>query len=399
MTSWSRSTDRSSNPELLSSPQATSVLAMWESLRMNQQRRLLPVLLGAVLFVASCTSDSPESTARTTSPTELPATTSAGSATTTAPVPAANSETTSIAPIPASELELVAYPVPSGSRPHDVAPAVDGGVWYTAQGSGELGWLDSVTGETRHTPLGGGSRPHGVIVDAEGTPWITDSGLNAIVAVDPETNKVTAYPLPADRSNANLNTAAFDADGQLWFTGQNGIHGVLDPDTGAMEVFDSPRGRGPYGIASTPQGEIYFASLAGSYIGSVSSDGGVTVLEPPTPEQGARRVWSDSVGALWISEWNAGQLSRYTPSTDSWTTWPLPGDAPSAYAVYVDNTDMVWVTDFGGNAIHRFDATTETFATFALPSSPGDVRQLLGRPGEVWGAESAADQLVVIRQG
>jgi streptogramin lyase len=45
---------------------------------------------------------------------------------------------------------LQEYPVPSGSRPHDAAPAVDGGVWYTAQGSGELGWLDPATGETRH---------------------------------------------------------------------------------------------------------------------------------------------------------------------------------------------------------------------------------------------------------
>ena len=30
-------------------------------------------------------------------------------------------------------------------------------------------------------------------------------------------------------------------------------------------------------------------------------------------------------------------------------------------------------------------------------SDPANVRQLLGRPGELWGAESAADQLVVIR--
>ncbi|MDH3681647.1 MAG: lyase, partial [Acidimicrobiia bacterium] len=290
------------------------------------------------------------------------------------------------------------YPVPAGSRPHDVAPAADGGVWYTAQGSGELGWLNTVTGETSHIALGPGSRPHGVIVDDDGTPWITDGGLNAIVAVDPDTNEVNVYPLPADRPNANLNTAAFDAEGRLWFTGQHGIHAVLDPDTGAIDVFDSPRGRGPYGIASTPRGEIYFASLAGNYIGSVDSEGGVTVLEPPTPEQGARRIWSDSDGVLWVSEWTAGQLSRYEPSTGAWTTWPLPGSAPSAYAVYVDDTDIVWVTDFSGNAIHRFDPTTEMFFTFALPSSPGDVRQLLGRPGEVWGAESAADQLVVIRR-
>lgn len=49
-------------------------------------------------------------------------------------------------------------------------------------------------------------------------------------------------------------------------------------------------------------------------------------------------------------------------------------------------------------AIHRFDPTTETFHTFELPSDPGNVRQILGRPGEVRAPESAADQLVVIRR-
>ena len=36
-------------------------------------------------------------------------------------------------------LEVVEYAVPAGSRPHDVAPAEDGGVWYTAQGGGGVG--------------------------------------------------------------------------------------------------------------------------------------------------------------------------------------------------------------------------------------------------------------------
>lgn len=295
-------------------------------------------------------------------------------------------------------MELFSYRVPPGSRPHDVAPALDGGVWYTAQGSGELGWLDPQTGLTRHIPLGTGSRPHGVIVGPDGSAWITDGGLNAIVQVDPETDEVVEFPLPPDRPDANLNTAAFDSAGRLWFTGQSGIHGVLDPATGAMDVFDSPRGRGPYGIAATPAGQIYFASLAGSYVGMVAPDGSVTVLEPPTPVQGARRIWSDSTGSIWVSEWNSGQLSRYLPSQGMWTIWPLPGDRPQAYAVYVDETDTVWVSDFGGNAIHRFDPVAEKFETYALPSDPGNVRQLLGRPGEIWGAESAADQLIVIRR-
>jgi virginiamycin B lyase len=68
-----------------------------------------------------------------------------------------------------------------------------------------------------------------------------------------------------------------------------------------------------------------------------------------------------------------------------------------AYAVYVDWLDAVWVSDFGGNAVHRFDPATEQFETYPLPAQPGNVRQILGREGEIWGAESAADRLIVYR--
>jgi virginiamycin B lyase len=123
----------------------------------------------------------------------------------------------------------------------------------------------------------------------------------------------------------------------------------------------------------------------------------VTVLEPPTPGQGARRVWSDSKGRLWVSEWNAGRLGRYDPAAGRWKEWPLPGQAPQPYAVYVDDRDMVWLSDFAANALVRFDPASEGFASFPLPTADSRVRQLLGRPGEVWGAASAADKLVVAR--
>src|SRR5215470_9071541 len=102
------------------------------------------------------------------------------------------------------------YAVPNGSNPHDVAPAPDGTVWYTAQSSGELGRLDPATGKTHHIKLGAGSHPHGVIVGSDGAPWVTDGGLNAIVRVDPVAEQVQSFPLPAGRGAANLNTATFD---------------------------------------------------------------------------------------------------------------------------------------------------------------------------------------------
>src|SRR5216683_2010464 len=103
------------------------------------------------------------------------------------------------------------YAVPSGSHPHDVAPAVDGGVWFTAQSAGYLGWLDPGTGEVRQIALGPRSAPHGVIVGPDGAPWVTDGGQNAIVRVDPQTSEVRLFPLPG--RNANLNTATFDRNG------------------------------------------------------------------------------------------------------------------------------------------------------------------------------------------
>ncbi len=292
---------------------------------------------------------------------------------------------------------ITEFPVPPGSHPHDVAPAEDGGVWYTAQRSGELGYLDPETGETHHIPLGAGSAPHGVIVGPDGAPWITDGGLNAIVRVDPDSEDVEVFSLPAGSGYANLNTASFDGDGILWFTGQSGIYGRLDPATGELEVFDAPRGRGPYGITTTPDGDVYYASLAGSHIAHIDRETGeATMIEPPTPNQGARRVWSDSQGRLWVSEWDAGQLGLYDPATETWSEWPLPGPNPMAYAVFVDDQDIVWLSDFGANALVRFDPETETFESFPLPSGNAAVRQILGRPGEVWGAESGTDKLVVI---
>jgi virginiamycin B lyase len=69
------------------------------------------------------------------------------------------------------------------------------------------------------------------------------------------------------------------------------------------------------------------------------------------------------------------------------------------YAVYVDEKDKVWLSDFGANALVRFDPVTSRFTRVSLPSPGAAVRQILGRPGEIWSAESGTDKLVVIRSG
>lgn len=290
------------------------------------------------------------------------------------------------------------YPIAAGIGLHDVAPASDDTIWFTGQGRGVLGRLDPRDGSFKTINLGQGAAPHGVTIGPDGAPWITEGGQNAIARVDPADHKVTLFRLPARYAYANLNTGIFDKSGTYWFTGQSGIYGRLDPRSGDMTIFKAPRGAGPYGITTTPKGGVWYASLAGSYIARIEpATGNAIVVEPPTPRQGARRVWSDSKGRIWVSEWNSGNVSVHDPADGSWESWKLPGNAPHTYAVYVDDKDKVWLTDFSANAIVRFDPQGGGFSVFASDRSGANVRQLDGRPGEVWGCESGNDRLVVIR--
>ena len=271
----------------------------------------------------------------------------------------------------------------------------DGPVWFSAEVSGRLGILDPKSGKIDFVALGPGSLPHGVIAAADGAPWLTDRGQNAIARVDPNTRAVKLWRLPAD-AHVNLHSAAFDANGIHWFTGQAGFYGRLDPRSGAFRLFPAPKGPGPFGIHATAQGEVYYASFTGSYLAHLDrASGEVSVIEPPTPRQGARRLWSDSHGNIWVAEWHSGNLSRYQPASGKWTMWKAPGKEPHVYAVYVDETDKVWASEWSAQVILRLDPNTGSFEAFHSSSRTANVRQIHGRRGEVWTAESAADKIVV----
>ena len=301
-----------------------------------------------------------------------------------------------LAPTANAEDRFQTFKLPQGNYPHDVAPGPNGTIFYSDQRRGGLGIVDPKTGSVEKVALGPDSSPHGVIAGPDGKAWVTDGGQNAIVSYDLKAKKVAVYKLPEDSGYTNLNTVALDRKGDAWFTGQNGIYGKVDMKSGKVTVWKAPKGRGPYGITGTKTGDVYFASLAGSYVGRINIETGqVTVLEPPTKDQGARRVWSDSKGRIWVSYWNSGQVGMYDPASKSWQEWKLPGNAHT-YSVWVDAADKVWLTDWSINAIVKFDPATGKFETFRSDKAQANVRQMLGRSGEAWGAESGVDRLVMV---
>src|SRR2546425_8499786 len=224
----------------------------------------------------------------------------------------------------AQAAEMKFYQLPAGAFPHDVAPAADGTVWFSGQQQGFAGRFDPQSGKLEKISLGNGAAPHGVIVGPDGNAWLTEGGQNAIARVDAKTKEVKLFPLPAAFARANLNTLAFDNKGIVWFTGQSGIYGRADPNSGKVDAWKAPRGTGPYGIAATPSGDVWYASLAGDHIARINTaTAEVTVVDPPTKGVGPRRIWSDSKGVLWVSFWNAGAIGRYDPTTKKWATFAM----------------------------------------------------------------------------
>src|SRR6516164_8767357 len=95
-----------------------------------------------------------------------------------------------------ARMVMQTFAVLAGAGAHDVYPAPDGTVWFTAQSAVKLGRLDPRTGRSDLIAFGPGAAPHGVIIGPDGAAWVTEGGQNAIARVDPATRAVKLFPRP-----------------------------------------------------------------------------------------------------------------------------------------------------------------------------------------------------------
>ena len=263
---------------------------------------------------------------------------------------------------------------------------------------GEMGRLDPATGEAPNmSPLGDGSAPHGVIVGPDGAPWITDGGLNAIVRVDPSTHAWSQrFPLPAaapGREPQHRGRSTLDGHAVV-HRPERRLRPARSRRPAACEVFDAPRGPGPYGITATPDGERLLR-VAGRAATSARIDRahrrGHACSIRRQRGQGARRVWSDSRGRIWVSEWNAGQVGSVRPGHGrAGGNGSCPGDdAADLRRVRRRDATSSGSPTSAPTRSSRFDPVDRALRVVPRRREPNaSVRQLLGRPGEVWGAES-----------
>jgi len=293
--------------------------------------------------------------------------------------------------------KITRFHTKTGIGTRDVSPMPDGTVWFNGQFSGTVGHLDPKSGRIVLISLGPGSSPHGQIPGPDGNIWVVDGGMDAIVKIYPKTGKFEVYKLPHDpNGEGNINTPAFDRYGKLWFTGQNGIYGRFDPDTKKFDIFKAPNGFGPYGMATSPDGDIWYTNLAQNKIAHI--DPKTLAIEsmdlPESNAGGARRIWADSQGNIYVGTWFTGSIEKYNPKAKNWTVFKVPGLGPKLYSMYVDKYDNVWVSDFTSSSVWKFDPQNESFQEFKSPVPLAQLLEMNGVGESVWGGEQGVDNLI-----
>jgi virginiamycin B lyase len=147
--------------------------------------------------------------------------------------------------------KVTEYKMPDDSvdDPHTADFDGQGILWFTAQGGNAVGRLDPRTGKIELKKVATeNALPYGIQINSKGVPFFCELGTNKMGKIDPKTMQVTDYKLPEDD--------------KIYFTDfKGGNLGRLDPATGAVKMWASPGGHdsGPYGIAITPDGMVWYS--------------------------------------------------------------------------------------------------------------------------------------------
>ena len=144
----------------------------------------------------------------------------------------------------------------------------------------------------------------------------------------------------------------------------------------------TPNG-GPYGIASGPDGSLWFTEMLADRIGRISPQGAITEFALPAAGRGPARIAAGPDGNLWFTEYEAGQIGRISPA-GAIAEFPIPTPASHPRGITAGPDGNVWFTESAGDRIGRI-TPAGAITEFPLPAgSRGPDGIMSGPDGRLW---------------
>ena len=285
----------------------------------------------------------------------------------------------------ATRVIITEYDLPRKEiQPHDVIVDPDGMVWYSHFSEQFLGKLDPNTGKVTDYPIPvqKPDHPKGTLdleIDPDGLIWIGLMYQTGVATFDPKTEKFRIYPLPKEwqtdaTQQSHFSVAGMKADGKVWVKNSDRSQVMkLDPVSGTYEnlgSFKMPTGRpiGIYGIYADSANNAYILEFGSGGIGRIDAKTGALAFYPtPTPSARARRGRVDAQGRLWFAEFGANGIGLFDPKTEKITEWKKPFAWESPYDVVADRHGSVWEVNESSDRLGRLNPATGEWVNYPLP--------------------------------
>jgi len=314
-----------------------------------------------------------------------------------------------------------------GAFPHDVSVDSQGVAWISEHSrndhaengvlikpaTGSIGRIDPKTWSYTHIAVPEGnvpSRPSGGHVDAQGIFWQTDNSHNArLIAYNTKTADFKTYEMPAPPrqkdndesgfgdSTANMNSLVFE-DGAVWGSGllSDEIY-RLDPASGGVITYPTPKGRPPYGMAFDNHKMLWYSvEYADEIVKLDPATGKRTSYKIPTPHADLRHIQTDAEGNIWASAQESDKLIEVDARTGEVTEYAPPTKFAGVDTVDVDKQhNLIWIGENQADKLARFDPRTRTFVEFSLPSAGSGTKRIAVDPtntNRVWWCNTGSDR-------
>ncbi|GAA3952633.1 virginiamycin B lyase [Streptomyces marokkonensis] len=298
---------------------------------------------------------------------------------------------------PSTTCETTVIPVP-GDGPYAVAVAADGALWVSLARSGNLARVKDGEPARLH-PAGGASARPTVVAPGPGarTMWVTQFLGDAITGVGTVDGRTVRVPL--DRGAGPFGIAT-GPDGALWFTELNADRVgrlphpevVLEGRPAVVEEFPLPvRAAGAAGITAGADGAMWFALSQADMIGRIGADGSVRLHRLPTPGARPVDITAEPDGTLWFTENGAGRIGRMTGDGQV-DEVALPGGAATRpHGITAAADGGCWFTAWGTRRVGRVTPAGRV-RMYELPPGVSEPHGIVAAAaGSVWTATESGE--------
>lgn len=209
---------------------------------------------------------------------------------------------------------------------------------------------------------------------------------------------ITEFPVPTPVGRPQ--GIASGPDGAVWFTEEPGNKIGRITSSGIIDEFPIPTaGAWPYGITAGPDGNLWFTerlvqgNVGQGKIGRITPAGAITEFPIPALESVPEGITAGPDGNLWFVDEEANNVGRITTS-GAITEFPVPTQASTGPVGITAGPDgNLWFTEGAGNKIGRI-TPSGTITEFSIPAADSYPLSITAGPdGNLWFTESSGGKI------